>query len=65
MKNIQQVLDLEFQHYKSAEMTVFFLYIKTNQIHNRGEGPHFFFSLYIKAYNYWNNCPHRLYNTQQ
>jgi hypothetical protein len=21
----------------------FFLYIKTNQIHNRGEGPHFFF----------------------
>ncbi len=53
-KNIQQVLDLESQHYKSAERTVFI-----NQIHYRGEGPHF---LQIKVNNYWNNCPYWLYS---
>jgi hypothetical protein len=36
MKNIQQVFNLESQHNKSAERNVFI-----NQIHNRGEGPHF------------------------
>ncbi len=31
------MLDLEFQHYESAERTVFFY--KKNIINNRGEGP--------------------------